>query len=276
MIRKRLYKTRGIWTYLQNQQQQPSNPNTLWTPENAANKAFWFDPADTSTVLLNGSNVTQVNDKSSFNRHATQPTASQQPLYEIGGLNSKNILTFDGTNDFLTSSGNYAMRALFVVYRKATPTWTDFIGVVTGRPSGVSDKVAASNTNVGFTGIQSNTNNITSVDTATTAIFTNGTQQNLANFNDFNTGVPTGGATAYHIVSQITANNASGTKNIVIGADAFSTGRWLSGSVAEVLGFSETPSTDIQQRVEGYFAHKWGLIDNLGVSHPYKTNPPIV
>ena len=49
----------------------------LWTPANI-NTALWLDGADASTITLNGSTVSQWNDKSGNGRHVSQATASQQ------------------------------------------------------------------------------------------------------------------------------------------------------------------------------------------------------
>ncbi|MFM6272695.1 MAG: hypothetical protein ACKPFA_40420, partial [Dolichospermum sp.] len=62
---------------------------------------LWLDAADSSTITLNGSTVSQWNDKSGNGRNAIQATATNQPAYTANGLNGKPVLTFDGINDFL-------------------------------------------------------------------------------------------------------------------------------------------------------------------------------
>ena len=52
--------------------------NPLWNPSQLTS-AVWFDAADATTITLNGSNVSQWNDKSGNNRNATQGTAAAQP-----------------------------------------------------------------------------------------------------------------------------------------------------------------------------------------------------
>jgi hypothetical protein len=45
--------------------------------------------------------------------------------------------------------------------------------------------------------------------------------------------------------------------------------QFLQGKVAEVL-FCENSSDDTREKIEGYLAHKWGLVSELDVSHGYK------
>lgn len=55
----------------------------LWTPE-LLSTALWLDATDASTITLNGTTVSQWNDKSGNGRNATQSTAANQPTYVTG------------------------------------------------------------------------------------------------------------------------------------------------------------------------------------------------
>jgi hypothetical protein len=52
----------------------------LWTPAQLTT-SLWLDAADASTITLNGSTVSQWNDKSGNSRNAVQATTTYQPLY---------------------------------------------------------------------------------------------------------------------------------------------------------------------------------------------------
>jgi len=65
--------------------------------------AIWLDAADTSTISLSGSAVTQWNDKGSLGYNVSQSTATNRPASGTTTLNSKNVIAFDG-NDVLTST----------------------------------------------------------------------------------------------------------------------------------------------------------------------------
>ncbi len=80
--------------------------------------SFWVDFSDAASVTLNGSNVSQINDKSGFARHATQATAGNQPAYTSGGFNGLNCATFDGTTKFLASSA-FTMAYPFTIFAVA-------------------------------------------------------------------------------------------------------------------------------------------------------------
>jgi hypothetical protein len=72
-----------------------------WTPADlGASLALWLDAADASTITLNGSNVSQWDDKSGNDRHASQATASFQPLYQA----SPARVIFDKTDDVLVTT----------------------------------------------------------------------------------------------------------------------------------------------------------------------------
>jgi hypothetical protein len=67
-----------------------------------AGATLWLDAADTTTISLNGSGVSQWNDKSSNAFAFTQGTLANMPQSGTQTINSKNVIDFDGSNDFLT------------------------------------------------------------------------------------------------------------------------------------------------------------------------------
>lgn len=77
---------------------------------------FWFDAADSASVTLNGSTVSQWNDKSGNGYHLTQGTAGSQPTYTSAGQNGRNIITFDGTSDTLSRSTTPTVTQPFSVW----------------------------------------------------------------------------------------------------------------------------------------------------------------
>ena len=61
------------------------NRISRWSPlQLGANLSLWLDASDASTITLNGSTVSQWNDKSGNARHATQATAANQPGWGVG------------------------------------------------------------------------------------------------------------------------------------------------------------------------------------------------
>lgn len=82
----------------------PMNPKLLrprasggFTPKRISGLYLWLDGADSSSVTLNGGNVSQWRDLSGGGRHFSQSTSGAQPAYTTAGQNGKNCLTFDGS-----------------------------------------------------------------------------------------------------------------------------------------------------------------------------------
>lgn len=80
-----------------------SVPAPPWSPLNLPNLKAWYDAADTASIS-GGSAVNQWNDKSTNGYHLSQSTATYKPSSGTRTLNSKNVIDFDGTNDFLQAA----------------------------------------------------------------------------------------------------------------------------------------------------------------------------
>jgi hypothetical protein len=74
-----------------------------FSPTSIAGIKAWYDAADTGTISLSGSAVTQWNDKSGNAFNLTQGTAARRPASGVNTLNSLNVITFDG-NDVLQAA----------------------------------------------------------------------------------------------------------------------------------------------------------------------------
>ena len=67
-------------------------------------------------------------------------------------------------------------------------------------------------------------------------------------------------------MGNISASNFSSDRNI--------TGRNWSGDLGELLIFKSALSDADISKIEGYLAHKWGLLSAFPHSHPYKLGAP--
>lgn len=81
-----------------------------------ANLTGHWDASDASTVTLNGSRVSQLNDKSGNARHMVQSTGANQPVYLTGNRNGLNVLDFADV-EFMEPSSTWTQTdmTLFVV-----------------------------------------------------------------------------------------------------------------------------------------------------------------
>jgi hypothetical protein len=240
-------------------------------PNDIAGLAQWFDPSDPDSVTLDGSDVSQLADKSGNGDHATQPTVSERPL--LGAINGRTALSFSGTNeelnlpdpDSITGSQN---RSLFVVFQNADLNDNQSM-ISYGRSSNESSFHLASRTSnslrLGTWPSFYDTSNLMPGTVAHIAgVILDGTTVNdctlyLDGTSEQVTGVPA------------TVNTqAIGTARIgsVHGVDD------MHGLIGEVLLYDSALSAADRWRIEGYLAHRWGLQVQLPAGHPYKSTPP--
>jgi hypothetical protein len=238
-----------------------------WTPELLGSSlALWLDAADASTITLNGSNVSQWNDKSGNNNHASQAAAVSQPEYAAVGFNNKPSIRFN--QDFLQNNvATFSLinRSVFLVVDETTNANNAGILAV-GLTPGQTDWRGLDRFVIETSAI---TNEIFSV----------------ANIGDYS--LPIVGQSAQGIYGEIksagigslykngelritdaafTEFNTTSSAGYLLGA------RWLSGivnsttngfigDISEIIYTSSTLSTEDRQRVEGYLAWKWsGLL----------------
>lgn len=218
-----------------------------WTPAQITT-AVWLDAADTSTITLNGSTVSQWSDKSGNGRNVAQATAANQPTYATTGLNGKPVLTFDGVDDFV-GSGIAAQTGFFITV--LAPGARDYGGAL-----GFNAKHGI---------LREGTTNVLYFSTAnmfpSTSARRNGALSTVL-----------GAANSAAIFSQ---GGTESSRTLVLGRDVAG-GNPDNCNIAEVVLLSIDPSTDTRQRLEGYLAWKWGLQADLPVDHPYKNTPPTV
>ncbi|MFM5936712.1 MAG: hypothetical protein ACKOQ2_29240 [Dolichospermum sp.] len=238
----------------------------LWTPVQMST-ALWLDAADSSTVTLNGGNVSQWDDKSGNGRNAAQATAANQPARTLNGLNGKTVLTFDGVNDFLVSnSGTYGPNiSMFAVarqdggssYQRLLNVRIDqfaFFGSLNGNFTTLFGNNAWNDVNA----------NSPSIAVTSTRIL------GVVN--------PTSGSAATPYVdgtAQITKTGTMTTANGISIGCIFNEHHWF-GIVAEIIVINSAVTTTVRQFIEGYLAWKWELTANLPDNHPFKFNPPLV
>jgi hypothetical protein len=91
--------------------------NTLIRPavpmDSIRGNILWLDSTDASTITLNGSNVSQWNDKSGYGNNVQQTTASKQPLYTT--YNGKPAIQFGG-DDYFTTVSNFPALTSYTIF----------------------------------------------------------------------------------------------------------------------------------------------------------------
>lgn len=90
-----------------------SNPVSNWGQQQVSswlnftpaslNPELWLDASDKTTITEVSNAVSQWNDKSSNARNMTQATGTRQPTTNTNTLNGLNVISFDGTSDYMDS-----------------------------------------------------------------------------------------------------------------------------------------------------------------------------
>ena len=247
---------------------------TPWEPAMTNLKA-WYDASDASTITESSSVVSQVDDKSGNGFHLNVLTANKVgPKTGVRTLNNLNVLTWDVPNQVLENisfSHNQASIPLCiaVVFKADLDGNQDFIFAGT-TSSSVGDKMALRRYNVS-NGFQilggSGTGTNIGMGSGANTVLEGETYMVLSKLNSSNSQIRIDGRLKN--TGNIGTNNLNAIK---LGANAIG-GSNLKGYIAELVFFEDS---SVQEKMEGYLAHKWGTTNRLPSSHPYKTVVPQV
>ena len=217
----------------------------LWTPADlGADLALWLDADDASTITLNGSTVSQWDDKSGNGRNVSQATASDQPTYSATGIMGKSTLDWgiNGAKSLTSAISGYAPQRYFGVGEwDGTDPFNFFCGLVVHGPlAGLSvvDRIMTTNSGQAWFGnLQYHLNGGAASSTALPTI--------SSPFVFATTFGPQVGRTILHIGND---------------ADLGSQSRQWRGKISEIIAINFVPTTQERQLIEGYLAWKWGGI----------------
>jgi methionine-rich copper-binding protein CopC len=240
-----------------------------------SNKALWLDAADAGTITLNGSTVSQWNDKSGNGRNVAQSNAAKQPTYSTGYLNGNNAISFDGTGRSL-SAGTATINLSqpfnrFIVGKFLTKSSQSVI--VDG-----NNGSGAGGQQVFYNGESAGSWRMACDAPAYAKSISYGTSDfnNHIHFHNLN-----GASTYYSIDGATTLSGpgdpgSTGQPGICIGniRNEFVTGYGFQGYVYEIILTTGTLSPADRQKIEGYLAWKWGTQASLPVGHPYESAAP--
>ena len=247
----------------------PASGSNLWTPAQIST-IFWVDADDISTITLNGSNVSQWNDKSGNGNNAVQATPAKQPAYSSTGFNSKPSVNFLGVTQLVVSTGTFGPNiSIFAATRLDCPGFCSYKRLI---------NINATADVYGFFGATNNN---------FATFFGNGSSWN--DTVDNTPSINVNSNSILEVVNPTSGSNATpyvnGTaQNTKVGTMASATGLFISegggqswdGPVAEIIIVNSGVSTTVRQQIEGYLAWKWGLEGNLPNDHPYKNSPPTI
>ena len=253
-----------------------------WTPANIAT-ALWLDAADNSTITLSSGNVTQWNDKSGNNRHATQASSGNQPTVSTALINGLDTIRLTSAKYLSNATTQLALpiRSSFIVFRERTAIANS--GILTLHPATAndwnrSDAVNYSKSDTTTTAFQFNCNNDYILhDTLNPSlpiplrIYTEEKTVGLGRL--LRNGLEITTETSFTEPSSLSGGGYSIGARFFNGA--ISTLFSIDIDLCEVV-YLENVNSVTNRKMEGYLAHKWGLTANLASDHPYKTTPPTV
>ena len=248
---------------------------TLWTPANLSGLSLWLDAADASTITLSGiHSVSQWNDKSDNNNHATQGIADSRPFYGTTTINTKNVVDFASGKFMITGARPSLNRTIAAVVQYSS---TNGLKVIMGARRSTNERsYLGVNGGVVRTGVAEqgglNGSSGISVDTTYTQILKHG--QGAVN------------KEVHHYLDgtediDATFDESIGTTNryFIGGFNDQGTVHASSkygGLMAELVITDSMMSDSDREKLEGYFAHNWGHAGSLPADHPYKSSAPTV
>ena len=230
-----------------------------FSPKQIAGLSVWLDAADSATVTLNGSTVSEWRDKSGNSVNVTQSTAARQPTYSSAAINGQNALTFD-SNDWLVTSGlslPTTNQTIFAVFRENGEVGNAGYWVLTpasGNDYTSSDSVFAEAsggaTLIGYMNIpaldESGSGNVPlSVCTANLAAVSSTVRRNGADKGTANHG--RSGSSSGLLIG---ARYLDGAPNIFYAANM---------TFCEFIRYSSSLGASQVSSVEKYLAKKWGI-----------------
>ena len=226
--------------------------------------ALWLDGADTSSLVLSGSNITTWKDKSGYSNHFTPTSGTPTSISDNGrtvvNFTSGAIMRSANQITFTTSSAFFIVSRLNLVNASNAGMLIVFTDIGGGDfsirfygPNGPSIILAG-------TGGSGNGG-----DLANGTYYVNGT------FNPSFTGSTY--LNTYSLIGTV-APLLGGTSYLAFSSSYYE--RYFIGNIAEFLYYPGGVTTFQRQQVESYLAYKWGIQSTLPADHAYKTAPPSV
>ena len=255
----------------------PTPTVTPFNPISPTNLLMWYDGADTSSLTLSGSTITEWNDKSGNGNHLTVavgPTRTATSSNPAGWDVSFNGSTqYIRSNSLAVTNGTNTMTVFTVVKNTTSATLGRIIAGITSGPE-TTENGAFRFANAGTNSIAITKGSLTGTQDGTTYTIS---------------------SDVYHIIT-ITWNGAAnspvfvdGSLNSTYSANSnttfsftrfglgaslgtspdFTPATFWTGSLNEVIIYRSALSSTQRRQMEGHLAWKWGINSSLPTTHPY-------
>jgi len=251
-----------------------------FNPTHIAGCQLWLDAADSDTITLSGSSITQWRDKSGNGRNAA---GNGTPTYSATGFNSKPTVQITPSGRMIAPMAAGTLPtgfAIFVVYQK-TGANNAFDTIVTRGVGNIAGPLDL------YTGSGPTTNRFVGSGGSYRVVGTSSdvpcriTTPTILCMNVFSATPSVWNESINGTLTTYTLSSVVGTGEYGDVADSFYIGRradgatYMTGNISEVLVYGVSSfSTSQRQQIEGYLARKWGLQSSLPTTHPYKSTAP--
>lgn len=252
----------------------------VWTPKNL-NLDLWLDASDASTITLNGSNVTQIIDKSGNNRNAVQAVASNQPVYDSANKRLQFDFDFLNVTNATGIAKNIGEMHCFAVcqYSAITTDAQAILHISRGDVDVSSRFMLGQNLSLGSAGMQVAGRRL---DADSFQQVSNGTkltakliQHGNIDWKNSNAYLYVNGSLNASNANFQTDGNTSNTDSLAVRLGGISSGNAMfAGYLYELIIVAGVLADTQRQQIEGYLAHKHNLTAYLPVNHPYKYRRP--
>jgi len=236
-----------------------------WTPAGITT-ALWLDASDSDTITASAGAVSQWSDKSGNSNDFVQSSSTKQPATGVQSIGGLNALSFDNGDYLDTSSLGLSTSAMAIfVYNPNGDTGYSVFGDTAGAVNDSWDRWTNDSNTYAH-------NFRTSRLGPLTLSIPSSTGENMlaymADSSNPDYKIRLNGNETYSNTAAFTFAN-----NINRIGHSFDGAAYLNGFLGEVVIVDNFSLPDIQ-KLEGYLAHKWGLVANLPEGHPYKSATP--
>jgi len=247
------------------------------SPTSITGCTLWLDAADSSSLVLSGSNVTQWNDKSNGGYNFTS-ASGHYPVYStnnisITGPASANSANYQYLiNTTIPFTTNYSIFCVGNI-NASHPTLYNFNVLIKAATTTNGQLVFGTDASGNFSSVVGSGTSVNSATNNNTPLISVFSRSIMELTND---GTTTG-SLPYINGTVMDARNGTATSftGLTIG-DTFWAGgsnNW-NGNVNEILIYNSVLSTADRKKVEGYLAWKWGIQTSLPSNHTYYSAAP--
>jgi len=243
-----------------------ASPSSFY-PSDIAGLQLWLDASDASTLYQSsggslatsdGDPIGYWGDKSGGLKNAVQASGTNKPALKLSILNSRPVVRFDGVNDFLSNSmqwANSAFTIITVTKRASGSNYPAFVSEYSGTTDGylAFGLDPSSYLSIHKTGLATSASNL--VQTAGT-FFIQSAQSSGISSGNISVEVKSNGVSAS---SALTLTGLSTNSSTNFGASKNGTADFLNGDIAEIIVYSSVLSAGNLASVFNYLREKWGV-----------------